>query len=130
MWRTIMRLPRALQWLWVVPVVFAAGCASENKGKIEGTRWRSYAATVKGQSVADGALKLQFQADGAVVYSAGGHAFTGTYRLGSGKTVVMNMDQEIAGRKTHSETVEIRGGKLTMTDSDGTALTFYQEKDK
>jgi hypothetical protein len=123
-----MRRARALLWILTLPLVFAAGCASENKGKIEGTKWRSYASTVKGQSVSDGALWLHFKADGGLVYRAGGHTFTGTYKLSWGKTVIMNLDRELAGRKSHSERVEILGGRLTMTDSDGTAMTFYEDK--
>jgi hypothetical protein len=41
-----------------------------------------------------------------------------------GDNVTLNLDQELSGRKTHVEKVTISGDQLTMTDSDGTALTF------
>ena len=119
---------RALRLVLLLTLLGSAGCASENKGKIEGTKWRSSASVVKGVSVEDGALWLQFKADGGLTYRARGQVFSGSYSLGPGKMVVMKLDRELAGRKTHSETVEIRGGRLLMADSDGTQLSFYEDK--
>ena len=41
--------------------------ASANKGKIEGTKWSSVEATVKGTKIAAGLLKLEFGKDGKLV---------------------------------------------------------------
>ena len=49
---------------------------------------------------------------------------TGRYTLWPGNTVCLHLDQELAGKKMHWEKVEIRDGQLTMTDFDGTQLTF------
>ena len=110
--------------------------ASANKGKIEGTKWSSVEATVKGTKIAAGLLKLEFGKDGKLVYVAGAAKFTGTYELGEGDKVTFQLDQELAGRKKHIEQIAIKDNRLTMTDSDGTSLTFEkiaphkQEKDK
>jgi hypothetical protein len=123
-----MRLASAFHWLLIASLVCAAGCASENKGKIEGTKWRSCASTVKGQALSEGFLRLHFKADGGILYRAGAKTLTGTYKLGSGKTVVMNMNSGSGGTERLSETVEISGGRLTMTDSDGTVIAFNKDK--
>ena len=110
----------------VAALLLAAGCSSSNKGKIEGTKWTSLAATMKGQPLPAGILQLTFGKDGSVVYKAGPQTFTGTYSLGMGSNVTLNLNQDLAGRKKHVEKVTISGNQLTMTDSDGTQLTFQQ----
>ena len=119
-----MRVKFVVQLALVAALVCSFGCSSKNKGKIEGTKWSSEAATVKGQPLPAGALSLDFASDGKLVYKAGPTTFTGTYSLGFGDTVTLNLDQELAGRKKHAQKVVINGDRLTMSDSDGTALTF------
>ncbi len=116
----------------VVAALFCSlGCNSNNKGKIEGTKWTSLATTmnVKGKGMvpipADAAA-LEFKKDGKLVYTIGPTAYTGTYSLGWGDTVTLRFDQELEGRKNHSEKITISGGTLTMTDSDGTSVPFKQ----
>jgi hypothetical protein len=111
--------------LFLLPL---GGCKSNNKGKIEGTKWVSQATVQKGTNIPAGALQLEFSSDGKLVYRAGQQTFTGTYSLGMGDYVTLNLDQNLAGRKTHSEKVSISGDQLTMTDSDGTSLTFTKMK--
>jgi hypothetical protein len=123
-----MKSLRVLSSILVVAILFVSGCSSSNKGKIEGTKWRSVATTVKGQPLPAGALQLEFKKDGGLVYQAGPISFTGTYSLGGGDTVTFNLDRELAGRKTHQEKISISGDKMTMTDSDGTELTFDKVK--
>jgi hypothetical protein len=105
-------------------VLMSFGCASDNKGKIEGTKWSSQAATIKGNNLPAGALTLEFTTGGRLIYGAGFTTFTGTYSLGMGSNVTLNLDQELAGRKTHVQKVSISGDQLTMRDSDGTSMTF------
>jgi hypothetical protein len=106
-------------------VCFAlAGCSSNNKGKIEGTKWVSIAQTVKGLALPEGALALEFKSDGKVVYKAGPQTYTGSYKLGSGDTVTLNLDQELSGRKKHQQRVQINGNELKMIDGDGTTGVF------
>lgn len=120
------RLP-AVSLVLVAVVLGVSGCSS-NAGKIEGTKWSSLPGTVKGIRVPQGMLKLEFGKDHKLVYRAGSHTFTGTYNLGMGSHVTFNLTRELAGRKSHTETIEITGAKLTMTDSDGTSLDFMKEQ--
>jgi hypothetical protein len=54
--RTVMRTAPLARLLVLLPLVFAIGCASNNRGKIEGTNWRSDHNTYKGQPIPDGFL--------------------------------------------------------------------------
>ena len=101
---------------------------SDNAGKIEGTKWSSLEATVKGQKLPAGALSLDFGKDGKLVYKAGPTTFTGTYVLKAGDKVLLKLDQELAGRKEHDQKIMIKDGKLTLSDSDGTTLDFEKAK--
>ena len=121
---------RRLAGVWPVLAVLilcAAGCSS-NTGKIEGTKWSSLQGTVKGMRVPQGMLKLEFGKDHKLRYIVGSQTFAGTYALGMGKYVTFNFTRELAGRKSHTETIEIKGAKLTLTDSDGTSLDFMKEQ--
>jgi hypothetical protein len=104
-----------------------SGCSSNNKGKIEGTSWSSQAATIKGNMIPAGTLGLKFGADGSLVYKVGPTNYTGKYSLGFQNMLTMHLDQALAGQKNHVETVVIEGDKLTMSDMDGTSLTFQKE---
>jgi predicted Zn finger-like uncharacterized protein len=97
---------------------------SNNSGKIEGTKWRSMGAFINGRNIPAGALKLDFAADGGLRYETPLGVFTGTYTLDPGDKVVLNLDQVLAGSMRHEERVVIKGDRLTMSDSDGTAMTF------
>ena len=101
---------------------------SNNKGKIEGTKWANVEGTVKGQKVPAALLKLEFTKDGKLVYDVAVRKLTGTYTLGSGDSVTLNLDEELAGTKMHTEKITIKDGVLTMTDSDGTELAFEMQK--
>lgn len=120
-----MRLTRtACAFLFVALAAAAAGCSSNNKGKIEGTKWVSVPQTVKGQSLPDGFFKLDFAADKKVTYQVGPMTYTGKYSLGSGDMVTLNFDQDLAGRKQHMQTVKISGNEMVMSDMDGTSAKF------
>jgi len=123
--RTVLRLTVLL------PLVLATGCLSENRGKIEGTRWRSLAGTIQAQGrrvrVGDGFMELHFHQDGSLYYIVRGRIHTGKYSLGAGKAVTLYLDEAVAGMKVHTETVVIQGDRLTMTDSDGTELSFRRD---
>jgi hypothetical protein len=116
-----------VRWLIVVSLVFVAGCSSSNKGKIEGTRWCSIPGTIRGQHFKEGALKLEFAADGKMDYRTPRGTFSGTYSLGPGTTVVFNLDRELAGMKNHAEQIKIGGDWMKVTDPDGTEMTFRKQ---
>lgn len=123
-----MRPTSLLRVALLAAVLVSCGCKSNNKGKIEGTKWSSVASTVKGTPIPEGFLRLEFGSDGSLVYSAGPKTFKGTYSLGSGDNVTLKLTEDLAGRKNHVEKVSISGDRLTMTDSDGTAMTFKKMK--
>jgi hypothetical protein len=108
----------------IIVVLFCCGCESKLKGKIEGTKWSSVAGVIKGKQIPAGGLRLDFGADGRLVYVVGFEQLTGRYSLGMGDNVTLTFDQEVSGRKTHVQKIFINGGKLTMRDSDGTELAF------
>ncbi len=123
-----MRTVPLARLLVLLPLLLAIGCASNNRGKIEGTNWRSDHNTYKGMPVADGFLKLNFHTDGTMIYRAGGRTFTGRYIFGPGNTVTFDLDEDLGGRKTHVETIAIADDRMKVTDSDGTEATFRRVK--
>lgn len=129
-------LSRTPRLLLLVPLVCLMGCTSENKGKIEGTRWRSEAGSVTSHSpvtsgrvvhLQEGYMELDFQNDGGLFYIIGGKLYTGKYTLGMGNVVILRLEEPLAGLKTHSEKIVIEGKRLTMTDTDGTTLAFQKQ---
>jgi hypothetical protein len=114
------RLALAALLLW------SLGCSSSNKGRIEGTKWTSLAATVKGEALPAGARSLEFRKDGKMVYTVGSQPCNGTYALGLGPTVTFNLENEVDGRKIHPQKIVLDGDQLTMTDPDGSAVTFQR----
>jgi hypothetical protein len=102
--------------------------ASNNKGKIEDTKWSSLETIIKGKKIPAGILKLAFGKDGKLVYQVTSTKYTGTYVLNKGDEVVLRLDRELAGKTEHTEKIAITKDRLTMTDSDGTALTFERLK--
>lgn len=110
-------------------LVTVAGCSSNNKGKIEGTKWSCQAGTVKGNPIPAGAVRLEFSKDGKVTYVIGPKTVTGTYSLGSGDNVTFNFDQALSdGKKKAMDKIQINGDTMTMSDPDGTTLTFNKVK--
>ena len=108
----------------VLLVVLAAGCSS-NRGKLEGTRWTSEETTLRGHQQPAGYRTLEFKDDGALVYQLEGQpTVTGRWSLSPGSNVVFRFDEPLGGRKVHTEKIVIAGDTLTMTDSDGTTVTF------
>jgi hypothetical protein len=128
---------RLARLLVVVPLLCLTGCTSENKGKIEGTKWRSEAGNVfaknsnplNGKTVflPAGYMELDFHQDGSLFYIIAGKLHSGTYALGLGNIVVLHLDEPVAGLKMHSEKITIEGRRLTMTDTDGTSLKFQKQ---
>lgn len=122
-----MRLANVAKLAVVAVVVMLAGCSSNNKGKIEGTKWANQAGSVKGQQIPAGIITLEFTSDGKLRYVAGFTTWTGTYSLGFGNTVTFNTDQDLGGRKKNVQTVIIDNNVLTLRDSDGTQLLFNKQ---
>jgi hypothetical protein len=121
-----MRLARVRRLSPLLLLLFVCGCASHNKGKIEGTKWSSQPCTIKGQSLSANAFELQFGADGSLVYKGPAGTFNGTYSCGMLDYVSFHLSQPLPGNgKTDvTETIRISGNSLTMSDLDGTTITF------
>jgi hypothetical protein len=124
-----MRPFHVLRLGWFLLVVVACGCSSNNKGKIEDTKWASeavYSSKAFGQpaTLAPGAVFFHFRRDGKLVGRIGTRNFTGTYTLGWGDQVTFHLDQEFMRRNKHTETVVINGNHMTMSDPNGTQLKF------
>jgi hypothetical protein len=77
--------------------------------------------------LAEGYIELDFHKDGSLYYIIRGKIHTGKYSLGPGRAVILHLDEPVAGLKTHTETVTIQGDRLTMTDTDGTELSFRKQ---
>lgn len=114
--------------LLVLVVGSAAGCGSKNKGKIEDTKWSSRQTTVQGNIVPAGALKLEFNKDGTMVYRILDQSYPGKYSLGWGENVTITLDRPLEGQKVHREKISISGDRMTMTDPDGTTVEFERVK--
>jgi hypothetical protein len=69
------------------------GGASNNKGKIEGTKWANNAGKAKGQDIPADVVTLEFKADMTFVQTLQGVlTVPGKYSLGSGDDVTMEVD--------------------------------------
>src|SRR5436190_23825685 len=89
---------------------------SNLKGKIEGTRWKSVKAPFKRGEIPAGALRLEFNQDGTMVYEILGSQLKGKYKLLDSDDVLI-MAITIGGREEHK--VRIVTGKeykMSMTD--------------
>jgi len=117
----------------VAAIFMVVGCKSNNEGKIEGTRWTSIACVVKGVEIPADMLQLSFGGDGHMIYriksldTGSDMTYKGTYSLGMADYVTLNLEEALAGSKTHMQTVKIDGNQLTMIDSDGTSMTFTRK---
>jgi hypothetical protein len=109
-----------------VLLLLCCGCASKNKGRIEGTTWTSLATTMNGVHVPAGMVTLEFTATGALTLTTAGERYTGRYSLGFGDNVTFSLDQELEGQKVHYQRVSITGTELTLIDSDGTRFKFQK----
>ena len=102
-------------------LALAAGCASHNKDKLVG-KWEAKNRV------------LQFKSDQTLTYDVTDPAgkelnLTGKYECNSGYFVTLKFDQKLNDRKQHVEKIVVDGDHLTMTDSDGTSVTFTRAKD-
>jgi hypothetical protein len=123
-----MRTTYLLRGFLGILLLCSLGCSS-NKGKIENTKWRSVAATVDGEKLREGWMVLEFGTDNKrLILTRDLLTWRGTYSLGSGNNVTFDLDAEFNGSKSHAEKISVSGDTLTMTDSDGTTLTFNKSK--
>lgn len=125
---------RSASWLRLAVLLFATlslvGCnlgPSNNKGKIEGTQWRSAITSFKGVVAGTGKMQFEFRRDGSLFCYVGSQTFSGFYELGSGDIVILKFEKAVQGFKTHHEKIVINGDRMTLTDNAGT-LNFERIK--
>jgi len=136
--------PRRLAFLALAGLALAAGCSSNNKGKIEG-KWKVVALPEKAEAKAkedfEQMAKLgtfayfEFKADGDVAFGSGKAGETqelgsvGKYKLGSGDTVdISAVPKEMQkgggglfGQKDQARiNVKITGDDMDLTQEQGT----------
>ena len=102
----------------------SVGCSSNNKGKIEGTKWVNKATIVKGQNLPAGLIRMEFKADGTYSQTILADVTTGKYVLGAGDTITLNVDKPKDGNKKLRSDFTITGTTMVMKDPDGTSITF------
>lgn len=97
-----------------------AGCGSNNKDKIEGTKWVSQKHEKDGRVVPARTISVEFKEDGGfewkVSTKSGVTTIKGKYTLGAGDSVTLNLDEEFEGQKTHTEKIAIRDKAMTLSD--------------
>jgi hypothetical protein len=110
-------------------VLLICGCSSNNEGKLEGTKWTSLAGTVQGKSIPAGTLGLVFGRNHKLTYRTPSGEYRGTYALGAGDYVTFELDRALPnGGKVHYQRIVVKGDRLTLTDPDGTELSFSKVK--
>src|SRR5215218_4250474 len=128
-----MRLPLVMRFALLAAFLGLAGCNSNNKGKLEGTKWSSQEFKSKGTLIPPGAIVMEFADDGRLTYrskesSATGEVkdktVTGHYALYSDDYVTFYLDEPLAGSKTHRERIVVRGDTMQLIDTDGTSIPF------
>lgn len=121
---------RAAGGCLVVVTFLCLGCSSNNKGKLEGTAWKSLAIPaddVDDEAVPAGAIRIQFT-KGGIVYLRGPRGnWQGKYTLGGGDWITIHLDRELDGAKIRNERVIIQGNQMIMIGEDGNATTFEQD---
>lgn len=118
-------------------IALAAGCTSQSRDKLDNTTWTSKKTTIKNVELPAGARVLEFVKDDkqlSVVYhledlhnpTAKPRILRGKYEYNSGDYVTLTFDEKLNDRKQHVEKIVVSedGKEMTMTDSDGTSLTF------
>ncbi|WP_029631643.1 hypothetical protein [Zavarzinella formosa] len=111
----------------IAAVLLVAGCSSNNKGKIEGTKWTSQVSSGNARMIPAGFLTLEFKADGKFTKTTPDGNITGRYDLGSGDTVMLSLDQPVDGFQKLRSKFIIDGTSMTMLDPDGTAISFTRD---
>jgi hypothetical protein len=120
-----MRLSFVVRFAVLAAVLCIVGCNSNNKGKLEGTKWSSQAFTPQGgKLIAAGMITFEFTTSGQVTYKIVDQSYTGRYTLNAGDYVTLHLDQPLAGSRTHRQRIIVRGTTMQLIDTDGTSITF------
>ena len=128
-----MLLRAGLQVALFLSVLFAATTgASDNKGKIEGTKkWSKSGHDGQGPTHPGGRAQTRFRhgrLDGVLCRPQ--HLQGQVHRWARGQSWRWISKRNWRGKKFHVEKVTINGNRLTMTDGDGTQLAFEKANNR
>lgn len=120
-----MRLSFVVRFAVLAAVLCIVGCSSNNKGKLEGTKWNSQAFTPQGgKPVPAGIVTYEFATDGRLTYRIMDQSYTGRYSLNSGDYVTLHLDQALGGSRTLRQRIIVRDTTMQLIDTDGTSVMF------
>ncbi len=121
-------LPSGCKYLTSPTDAGKGGGGSGNvRAQLEGTKWSSLPGTFKGEAVAPGALRIEFAAGGKLGYKDGANEMTGTYAV-AGDELTLTFDHEYMGKTVHTEKAVVTPERLTLTDPDGSSVSFETVK--
>lgn len=106
------------------------GCASNNKGKIEGTKWKSQSVIVNGFKLPPIPFeRWEFRTDGSVTRNManGLGVFTGRYSLGFGDSISIKWDDP-TDLQTDTKQFVISGEQLTIIDANNDQMILIKEQ--
>ncbi len=114
-----------------IHVLVAAGlfclvsaCSSQNRGKIEGTKWTNLAADVHNNPVPRDLIQIEFFPDGKLRYVIDQKEHGGSYSFGTRHYVFFRLDPPVEMISGYWEEVLLADRRLTLKDASGTALVF------
>lgn len=110
----------------LLAILVFVGCESQNKGKIEGTKWTSEMTTVDGKLIPSGTSRLEFRTDGSLLFTAGPQTYNGSYTLSMGDMVILDLTESFNGSKRHVQRITISGDHLPLADTDGTKIPYVK----
>ncbi|WP_020475304.1 hypothetical protein [Zavarzinella formosa] len=124
-----MNLAMLAQLAVVVGGLMATGGMSNNKGKIEGTKWVNIKSMINNeQTIPAGIITLDFKKDGGFVQTILVQRYSGTYLLQTGDHITLKLDEPLDGHTELHAKFIIDRAVLLMRDSDGTTITFAKSK--
>jgi uncharacterized protein (TIGR03067 family) len=130
-----MRLYRCVTGLALLTLALAGGgcgfmpqSGSNNKGKLEGTRWVNEPGPFAGIHFIRGAFILDFRGDGTFFWRFSDQTFTGTFSYGPDNLIFFNLSKPFLNRTDWKENITISGDTLIMGGEDNLTITFNRYK--
>lgn len=129
-----MRLYRCATGLAILILALVGGCGfmpqagSNNKGKLEGTRWVNEPGVFVGIPLIRGAFTMDFRGDGTFYWRFSDKTFTGTFSYGPENLIFFTLSEPFLNRTDWKEHITISGDTMIMGGEDGITLNFYRYK--
>lgn len=125
---------RPVRFLLLLCLFLASGCGllpqapSNNKSKLEGTRWVNEPGQFAGKHFIAGAFTLDFRGDNTFYWRFSDQIFTGSFSYGPGDLVYFTLTSPFMGRTDWKEVITISGDVMVMGGEDGITITFNRYK--